>query len=116
MTFVEMAAALGVVSGTLIATLTLMEKITGIGARWLARGVAAGTHDLRSDVNDVKAKQSSMATTLDEVQHLQLYHLGVNGGSTRMHERVEAIERAVLRAERRPPAVDWHAPYDEDGT
>ena len=117
MTFLEMAAAFGVVCGGLVAALTLMEKLTGVGGRWLAKGVAKGIEELRADVNDVKSKQLSMNETLDEVQHLQLYHLGENGGSPRMHDRVAAIEgvlRFVGASGDRLVTVDWNAPYDDE--
>lgn len=95
MTFVELAAAVGVACGAAIGVFTLLEKITGIGTRWLARGVAAGTADLRSDVHQIKEKQAVMGDTLAEVQHLQRYHLGENGGSLRLHDRVVLIEGAL---------------------
>lgn len=49
----QLAAAIGVACGAVIGVMTVAEKITGLGARWLARGVEAGTRALREDVNDV---------------------------------------------------------------
>lgn len=95
MTFMELAAAVGVACGAAIGVFTLLEKITGVGTRWLARGVAQGTETLRADVNDVKAQAKEMAEILTEVGHLQRYHLGENGGSPRLHERVALIEGAL---------------------
>lgn len=95
MTFVELAAAVGVACGAAIGVFTLLEKITGIGTRWLARGVAQGTEELRADVHQIKEKQAVMGDTLAEVQHLQRYHLGENGGSPRLHDRVTLIEGAL---------------------
>jgi len=93
--FMEIAAGLGVACGALIAVFSLLEKITGVGTRWLARGVAQGTETLRSDVNDVKAQTKELSATVGEVQHLQRYHLGENGGSPRLHDRVAKIEGAL---------------------
>ncbi len=126
MSFLEMAAAVGAACGAGVAFLTLLERLTGIGARWLARGVAGGTQTLQADVQEIKSKQSAMGQKLDEVQHLQRYHLGENGGSPRLHDRVTLIEGALWSiqseqsqvrhdledAPRRPPFVDWNGPYD----
>lgn len=95
MTFIELAAAVGVACGAAIGVFTLLEKITGVGTRWLARGVAQGIETLRADVNDVKAQAKEMAETIAEVQHLQRYHFGENGGSPRLHDRVTLIEGAL---------------------
>lgn len=95
MTFMELAAAVGVACGAAIGVITLLEKITGVGTRWLARGVAQGTETLRADVNDVKAQAKEMAETITELKHLQRYHLGDNGGSPRLHDRVTLIEGAL---------------------
>jgi hypothetical protein len=118
MSFIELAAAVGVACGAAIGVFTLLEKITGAGSRWLARGVQAGVEPLAVEVAHVKE-------SVEEVQHLQRYHLGPNGDSRRIHERVEAIERAVMGvrleqvrirsdAEAGPaPHVDWNGPYDD---
>ena len=88
MSFIELAAAVSVACGAAIGVFTLLEKITGAGSRWLARGVQAGVQPLSAELEHVKE-------SVDEVKHLQRYHFGPNGNTRRIHERVEAIERAV---------------------
>jgi hypothetical protein len=118
MSFIELAAAVGVACGAAIGVFTLLEKITGAGSRWLARGVQAGVQPLSAELEHVKE-------SVDEVKHLQRYHFGPNGNTRRIHERVEAIERAVMNVrseqakvrgdlERQPPHVDWNGPYSQD--
>jgi len=84
----EIAAAFGIVCGALIGFLTLLEKLTGFGSRWLANGIEAGTRTLREDVNDLKS---------DFLEHRTYtkYHLGPNGDSPKLHERVEGIEESI---------------------
>lgn len=118
MSFIELAAAVGVACGAAIGVFTLLEKITGAGSRWLARGVQAGVKPLSDELADIKV-------TVEEVQHLQQYHMGPNGGSPRIHERVAAIERSLMgvRTEQTrvrrdgeatpPPFVDWNGPYED---
>lgn len=46
------------------------------------------------------------------------YHLGPNGTTKPVHQRLCDVERAVgIDGDNRAPApfVDWHEPYDEDG-
>ena len=118
MSFIELAAAVGVACGAAIGVFTLLEKITGAGSRWLARGVQAGVQPLSAELEHVKE-------SVDEVKHLQRYHFGPNGNTRRIHERVEAIERAVMNVrseqakvrcglERQPPHVDWNGTYSQD--
>lgn len=92
MSFMELAAAIGVACGTGVGVITLLEKITGAGSRWLAKGVEAGTQSLRADVNDVRDEQR-------EIRHLTRFHLGPNGTSTPVHERLKRVE-AALEAQR----------------
>jgi hypothetical protein len=92
---VELAAALALFAGLIVTLFTIAEKVTGVGQRWLSRGIASGVAELLTDLHDVKVKQDAMGEILDEVQHLQRYHLGENNGAPRMHDRVAAIEHAV---------------------
>ena len=95
MTLVELAAALGICAGALVAALTLLERVTGYGSRWVARSVEAGTMTLRQDVNDVKVSTAQTASSLDEHRAYTHYHLGPNGESPRLHERVKHIEGSI---------------------
>lgn len=117
MTFMELAAAVGVACGAAIGVITLLEKITGVGTRWLARGVAQGIETLRADVNDVKAQVKEMAETISEVKHLQRYHLGENGGSPRLHDRVTLIEGALswIQFEQTQVRHDDAAQHEDEG-
>lgn len=96
MSFMEIAAGLGVACGALIGVLTLLEKLTGLGSRWLAKGVEEGTRALREDVNDVKEEQR-------EHKHYVRYHLGPNGTTTPVHQRLADVEQEVrgIRSEQR---------------
>jgi hypothetical protein len=91
----EVVAALGAVIALVIAVITLLEKITGAGQRWLSRGVAAGLEPLRADVNDVKSETRGIASELQEHKRYTRYHLGPNGQAPRLHERVQAIESHI---------------------
>lgn len=98
----DILLVLGALAAALIAILTLLEKITGAGQQWLARGVAQGNEALeakiesldrkveatRAEVNDVKAD-------LKEHRQYTRYHLGPNGESPKLHDRVERIERRI---------------------
>lgn len=94
MSFVELAAAVGVACGAAVGVFTLLEKVTGMGARWLAKGVEEGTRSLRVDINDVKEQQR-------EHKDYVRYHLGPNGTTTPVHQRLVDVEREVraLRSE-----------------
>jgi len=91
----EIVAALGAVVALVIAVMTLLEKVTGAGQRWVARAVEDGNRPIaallevtRAEVNDVKAD-------LKEHRNYTKYHLGPNGDSPRLHDRVERIERRI---------------------
>lgn len=92
---IELAGALALFGGVIVTMFTIAEKLTGVGQRWLARGVEAGTRTLREDLNDVKADTRAHTEALAEVRHLSKYHLGPNDGSPKLHERVEKIERSI---------------------
>lgn len=95
MSIVEVAAAIGVVVGCAVALLTLGEKITGIGQRWLARGVEAGVRSLREDINDLRADQLETTESLADHKRYTRYHLGPNGDSIPVHARIAEVERVV---------------------
>lgn len=121
---IELAGALALFGGVIVTVFTIAEKITGVGQRWLARGVEAGIADLASKVDSTRADVNDVKADLKEHRAYTKYHLGPNGDSPRLHDRVERIERRVeavsheqaqVRDELHPPVVDWHAPYgDED--
>lgn len=96
MSFMELAAAVGVACGAAVGLFTLLEKITGAGSRWLAKGVEEGTRTLREDVNDIKEEQR-------EHKHYLRYHLGPNGTTTPVHQRLADVEQEVrgIRSEQR---------------
>ena len=127
MTFIELAAAVGVACGAALGVFTLLEKITGVGQRWLARGVKAWVEPLAHDLEAVKVTVDEVKQSIVEVQHLQRYHLGENGGSPRLHDRVTLIEGALssiqfeqsqvrhdLEDNPTTPFVDWNGPYDDE--
>jgi len=96
MSFMELAAAVGVACGAAVGLFTLLEKITGAGSRWLAKGVEEGTRTLREDVNDIKEEQR-------EHKHYLRYHLGPNGTTGPVHQRLADVEQEVrgIRSEQR---------------
>ncbi len=98
----QLVAAIGVACGAVIGVMTVTEKITGLGTRWLARGVVAGTRSLREDVNDVKDEQRELKHYVRYHLHYVRYHLGPNDTTTPVHQRLRDVEAEVraLRRER----------------
>ena len=95
MTLLELAVALGSVAVAIVAVFTLLERITGYGSRWVARSVETGTTTLRQDVNDVKVTTAGTAAALEAHRQYTHYHLGPNGDSPRLHDRVKRIEESL---------------------
>jgi hypothetical protein len=81
MQFFEIVLAIGASAAALTAVFVAFEKVTGATTKWLARGVSAGTADLRDHISDL--------------EHLTRYHLGPNGDAPKMHERVQALAHEV---------------------
>lgn len=92
---VELAGALALFGGVLVTGFTLAEKVTGVGQRWLSRGVESGTRPLREDVNDLKVEVRELRSELAEHKRYTRHHLGPNGDSKKLHERVESIEGSI---------------------
>lgn len=88
----EMAGALALVLGVVIALFTVAEKITGLGERWLSRGVESGTRPLREDVNDMKVQARELHVALEELERYSRHHMGPNGDSEPLHKQVKAIQ------------------------
>jgi hypothetical protein len=98
--WIEVFGGIGVVLGVVVGALTVFEKLTGIGQRWLARGIEAGVRSMREDLNDVRAEQLEVTKSLEEHKDYTRYHLGPNGKSKPVHERITDVERAVTREDR----------------
>lgn len=124
---IELAGALALFGGVIVTLFTIAEKVTGIGQRWLARGVEQGIAPLAAKVDSTRADVNDVKADLKEHRAYTRYHLGPNGESPRLHDRVERIERRVeavsheqaqvrhdLEDRGVPPVVDWNGPYDDE--
>lgn len=96
---IDLGAAAGVFVAVATATV-LLWKVPPV--RWFRRMVSESLGAwLRDRVQEANAEH------YDYVR----YHLGPNGTTKPIHQRLCDVERAVKQP--RLPAVDWNGPYDD---
>lgn len=105
-----MAGAVGVVLAGIVAFLTAGEKASGIGQRWLARGVSAGVSPLVDRVDNLDRR-------VEAHSEYTRHHLGPNGDSPRLHDRVDHIESqlAAIRREQMQVRSEYEDERREGG-
>jgi len=77
----ETAAGVGAVIACLLATIALLEKITGWFGKWI-----------RNNVKEVLSSTDQKITQLDSYTR---YHLGPNGTTTPIFVRIKELEKMV---------------------
>ena len=110
----ETVAVLASTVAIVIGLFVLFEKISGVTGRWAAKQVQVGIAPLEGkiDTNNADALRQAqedhlcIERRLDEVHDYNKYHLGPNGTTKPVHERISDLEtgmKAVLAtdAERR---------------
>lgn len=93
----------GIIAGVFVsfsAALALLWKTAPV--RWLRKHLSSSFGEwMRDQVQEANAEH------YDYVR----YHLGPNGTTKPIHQRLCDVERAVKQP--RLPAVDWNGPYDD---
>lgn len=83
------------------------------------RTIAAKLGDwFRAQVQEANAEDSEALADLsrrfEEHRHYVGYHLGPNGTTKPVHERLCTVERAVAGSTPVAPFVDWNSPYEDE--
>lgn len=81
LSILEVAGTITAVVTMLLATFALIDKLTGWMSGWVERRVESGTAGLKHDLQTHKEYVG--------------YHLGPNGETTPIHERLMALEHAA---------------------
>lgn len=103
----ETVAVLASTVAIVIGLFVLFEKISGVTGRWAAKQVQVGLEPLEDkiDTNNADALRQAqedhlcIERRLGEVHEYNKYHLGPNGTTKPVHERISELEngmRAVL--------------------
>jgi hypothetical protein len=77
MSFVELAAAVGIIVTTMLAIIAFLEKTTKLLSRWQGKVVENATKPLREDVQ--------------ELRRFSQFHLGPNGSAKQLWVKVDDL-------------------------